>query len=417
MLRVHNIFRLLGVLTVASVFLQGIFFLYLPFPFRVAQFYLLLWIPLIMLYDFRLLLNKSMALALTFIVIMYFGLELLWKDSILGSDENRLLSVLLEMISIIGSVMIYSYFLKSKDLKGLRIVIYSSLIFITITTIITINGLDINPMAVRLNMSGNIDQIEDVVKSLGLGGYGFFNGIMLLVPALAYFFNNPEFDIKKKIFILIFIIFLCYPIALGGLTTNLILAGLFFIYAALFVPIFKAKPYIPLLIISIFLFTFNHFTSDILKFLSDVMMEGIIKHKLNELSTTVKLMDYNPESGRTYFAYSRLTLTTQSLEGFLANPLIGSGNIGGHAYWLDRLAEYGLVGWLPIILIFYQQVKFQKYVLLKVHYQYFIISVYAIILFGVLKGNAINVQTMLVLFFLVPGIFLLERMKLFSNSI
>ena len=417
MLRAQNIFRLLGLLTVASIFLQGIFFLYLPFPFRVAHFYLLLWIPLIMLYDFRLLLNKSMALALSFVIIMYFGLELLWKDRILGSDENRFFSVLLEIIPIIGTILIYSYFLKSKDQKGLRILIYSSIIFITITTILTINGLNINPMAVRLRMSGAIDQIDDVVRSFGMGGYGFFNGIMLLVPALAYFIHKFDFDIWKKILLLIFIIFLIYPIALGGLTTTLLLAILFFMYTAFFVPIFKAKPYIPLLVISLFLFTFNHFTSDILKFLSEVMGEGIIKHKLNELSTTVKLMDYNPESGRTYFAYSRLKLTTQSLQSFLANPLIGSGNSGGHAYWLDRLAEFGLLGWFPIILIFYQQVKSQKYVLLKVHYQYFIISVYAIFLFGVLKANATSVQTIMVLFFLVPGMFLLEKMKSSNNSI
>ncbi len=164
------------------------------------------------------------------------------------------------------------------------------------------------------------------------------------------------------------------------------------------------------------MFAFNHFTSDILMFISERMVEGIIKNKIAELSITVELRDYNPEEGKTYFTYSRLALTNLSLQGFLANPLIGTGDSGGHAYWFDRLAVYGLLGWFPILLIFYQQVKLQKNTLLKEHYPYFFISIVAIFLFGILKANVVSAQTMVVLFFLVPGMFLLEKMKVASKN-
>ncbi len=80
---------------------------------------------------------------------------------------------------------------------------------------------------------------------------------------------------------------LCFCFSKTPLTTTMLLAVLFFIYAAFFVARSKKRPYLPIIIISLFLFTFNHFTSDILMFISERMGEGIIKNKIAELSTTV----------------------------------------------------------------------------------------------------------------------------------
>ena len=405
---VSNIIRLLAILTVASVFLAGLFGVHLPFPFRVAHFYFLLWIPVVFIYDYRLLLNKNLLMVLVFVIIMYVGLGLFWEDRIFRGDTISFVSIIMEIIPFFGAVLMYLYFLKSEDQKGLRIVIYLSFLFIVITTILTIRGLMIEPMAVRFAMSGRTDLIDLDVSILGIGGYGFFNGIMLLMPAMAYFMNKPEYGVIKKTFILLFVAFAIYPMVLAGITTTFLLAVVIFIYAAFFVKKFKAKLYIPIIIIVSGLFVLNHLTADLIHFISQQINESVIKTRLEDLSTTVRLMDFSPEEADTYFARVRLALTLQSLQGFLANPLIGTGDSGGHSYWLDRLAMFGLVGWFPILMIFYQQVKLQKITLLNAHYPYFLVSIYAILLFGIMKGNVVSPQTMVVLFFLVPGIFLLE---------
>lgn len=340
---------------------------------------------------------------------MFIGLEVFWQDRIFRGERISIGPFLIEIIPLFGAVLMYLYFLKSQDQKGLRFLIYSSFLFIVVTTILSINGLMIQPHAVRLAMQGAHEDIDLAVRSIGMGNYGFFNGILLLMPVMGYLLTKPESSLIIKAFILLFASLLIFPMVVANLTTTLLLAVLFFIYTALFLKKFKSRLYVPIIIVCILLFVLNEFTAEILFFISEQLSEGGLKSKLDDLSLTIRMMDFNPEESDTHFAGVRLALTLQSLHGFLANPLIGTGEQGGHAYWLDRLAMFGLIGWFPVLLIFYQQVKLQKRTLLKVHYPYFVVSVYAIILLGVLKGNIVSQQTMLVLFFIVPGIFLLEK--------
>lgn len=411
-----HLFRVLGVLTMAAVFLQGLFVLYLPFPYRVTHFYFLLWIPLIILYDYKLLLNKSLLMVLLFVAIMYLGLDVFWGDIVFKGAKVTLFAVLLEILPVYGAVLMILYFIKSGDQKGLKLLIYASFVFIIITTILTIRGLIIEPMAVRFIMAGRRDEIDVAVQSLGLGGYGFFNSVMLLIPVFGYFLKKPGTGIAKKAFVLFFVAFAIYPMFLAGITTTVLFAVVFFIYSAYFIGRYSTRPITPIIIIGLFLFVFNNFTSDILVFVSDRLGEGWIKHRLDELAITVELRDYDPEEGITYFSRTRLSLTMQSLWGFLANPLTGTGDSGGHAYWFDRLAMFGLLGWLPIILIFFQHAKLMQNTLRKEHYPYYFISVVAIFLFGIIKGNVVSAQTMVVVFFLAPGMFLLEKLTAKQNN-
>jgi len=234
MLKVTTVFRILAVLTMAAVFLSGLFVIYLPFPFRVPHFYLLMWIPMLMLYDHKLVFNKNLLWVVVFLLTIFLGSGLFWEERLFADDNRRVKSILFEAVSIYGAALLYLYFLKSGDKKGLQIVIFSALTFIAITTILSIKGLNIAPMAVRFAMAGQLDDIDLAIRNLGIGGYGFFNGVMLLLPALAFFLSKPGFGLWKKAFILLFAAFTIYPMFLGGITTTMLLAVLFFVYAAYF---------------------------------------------------------------------------------------------------------------------------------------------------------------------------------------
>jgi hypothetical protein len=60
----------------------------------------------------------------------------------------------------------------------------------------------------------------------------------------------------------------------------------------------------------------------------------------------------------------RIELAIISIEGFLSAPLIGVGDffydfrIGGHSFWFDTFARYGLIGGIPLTLMFFSWVLF-----------------------------------------------------------
>ncbi len=53
-----------------------------------------------------------------------------------------------------------------------------------------------------VNLRNPADKIDIAARSLGIGNYRFFNGVMLFIPALGCFLNKPDFGIIKKTLIL-----------------------------------------------------------------------------------------------------------------------------------------------------------------------------------------------------------------------
>ena len=84
----------------------------------------------------------------------------------------------------------------------------------------------------------------------------------------------------------------------------------------------------------------------------------------------------------------RWTLAAKTINSFLANPLFGSptASIGGHNFFLDLLARYGLVGCLPFLLMIKTQYKNITSYLSSEAKRYFIIILIGFIALGIIKN-------------------------------
>jgi len=120
------------------------------------------------------------------------------------------------------------------------------------------------------------------------------------------------------------------------------------------------------------------------------------------------------ETGRTVGQIAgRQELHNMSLTAFLNHPLLGTNtgsDIGGHAYFLDRAGLLGLVGFIPLFLFFYYQIKTTYENLSNSIQMYYLIGVVSCIILGFQK-NMSGFEYWLYLFFLLPGLCLLIGCK------
>jgi hypothetical protein len=116
------------------------------------------------------------------------------------------------------------------------------------------------------------------------------------------------------------------------------------------------------------------------------------------------------ETGKTVGQIAnRQELHNMSLTAFLNHPLLGTNkgsNIGGHAYFMDRAGLLGLVGFIPLFLFFYYQIKTTYKNLSDSIRMYYLIGVVACIILGFQKNMA-GFEYWLYLFFLLPGLCML----------
>ena len=110
---------------------------------------------------------------------------------------------------------------------------------------------------------------------------------------------------------------------------------------------------------------------------------------------------------------TRQKLHNMSLTAFLNYPLLGTNkgsDIGGHVYF-DRVRLLRLVGFIPLFLFFYYQIKITYENLPNSIRMYYLIGVVSCIILGFQK-NMSGFEYWLYLFFLLPGLCLLIGYKL-----
>ena len=113
-------FQLFAVITMASVFMSELFIYYIPGIFRSSTFYLALWIPIIAIFNFKLLLDKRLIIAGLYLLIMFFGVAMIWTDRTTGDEPLSFFRLVSEIIPLFGAVLIYEYFFAAKDFRGLK---------------------------------------------------------------------------------------------------------------------------------------------------------------------------------------------------------------------------------------------------------------------------------------------------------
>lgn len=296
------------------------------------------------------------------------------------------------------------YFIKSNDYIGFRRTIYIAFILILITSITSILGLNIFPNASRSMNQGTmaIDyNLHNYYSKIGIAGYGFYAMVMLLIPIMVFYIKKIKTKFLKLFFYFFIIIFI-YSIYKAQHTTILVFALVGFIISHF--NLYK-KFWLKASLAVLFAIIFSAFLSEIIYSITENMQASSVVKRLNDIAFTLD-EGFVDDS---YFVSERLGRTQSSIDIFFKNPIFGSGESSGHAYWIDRLALTGIIGFILYVNIFIKSYKLNSR-LFPDDVKYYQLVYFIILLFGVIK-NMTAVEIWFTPLFLAPCLLWFENKK------
>ncbi|HBN26922.1 MAG TPA: hypothetical protein DD405_05595 [Desulfobacteraceae bacterium] len=369
-------------------------------PLDQKYFYFLGWVTALLFFHPKTFIFKRILylylFAIWYFILIYFGLynvELNWIRH--------------EIEALFFAIIMLQYFLSSKDIKWLQILLAISFCFIIITIITTLIGLQSHPLASRQLAGGLAVKGEYALisyyRSIGIAGYDFFYGLAFTVPVLVAFLKMKKINNNLKVVLFFVIVLAMYGILKAQFTT----AFLFAVIGAgiAFWTDEKVKPaffrLIAVLIVVIF-FPKDFVTGTINSF-AGILDEGLIQNRLIDLSIT---LSQGIGEGRTHidYRYDRIPIL---MDSFFHRPVLGGGVSLGHNWWLDRLSLFGLTGVVPWILLLWFQIKYNLTLFHENNRIYYLITMILYVVMGFIK-NMGQQQTMIFLFFIIPGLLIIK---------
>jgi len=292
-----------------------------------------------------------------------------WKTRV-----NYFQGMYFQMLFWIPFIM-QDYIIRFYNRKMLATIFYTVLLSTLIICISTIIGLDKYPMAARLLATGQNELYNlDSLYRQNIGGYGFINSLVLMIPYLIYFYKNNSSRFKVIYICIIFVFIYCIILSQYTIASTLAILSFSISFS-------KSKKLVAiLLIVLVVLFYFVAGIDDIevaINKLSELAEEhdlGMVSYRLRDFAKSLNSNEGLDEINRIH----RYKL---SLNEFIKSPIFGTMAknddmflIGGHSSVLDTLASIGIIFFCLLLYIAHIYLKRMRLLLVNTQlYQYFII--------------------------------------------
>ena len=365
------------------------------------------WLPMFLLLAVALLFypksffnKESLFLLLYLIVLLLFV--------VVGHTLGNLSWITVQVLWPLSCLAIINVFLYNRDFYGLKMVTVTGLFIIIITSLLTIPIVIKNPDAVRdmVRYAVETHDIKSIqfYQRLGIASYGLVHAIPFLYPVLVYHFKTEK-KIIFKFYYLLTILVTFFMLIKSNVATPLILST-FGILAAFFLSKNRIRNLLfgIILFMCCILFLNENLVISGLKTIQPIFPKDTkIDQKIDDIVLSIK-------HGKTEGSVRRIELVEKSWNAFLQNPLCGNLNkkqAGGHAYFIDRLTYFGLVGTIPFIMFLYFTFKKHFYLFDRNIRMYYLISIFLFFVLGIFK-NIGGIEPFLCLFVFLPGLCLKE---------
>lgn len=290
------------------------------------------------------LLGMKRILPLFLISLLNFIIQILTKLELISILQNFSGFLQLLTYTMVGYVVC-----KTSDVKNAKRILFFYALLNIITCFTTGYGCSLYPGAARhLAVGGDDSGIVNygLYKMANIDGFAFVYTMVLSLPILIYWYRNSPFAKFVYNFISIpIILLLAYLIV----QTEYTIALLVFLFLSLLF-IFRQKnislkqcTFIGILCFCSFKIFTPVFSSG-LHYLAQNIESQDIEDRLDDLSLAIIGEETKSNAGD---FDARREKYTKSLDTFLSHPLglwFGSGKIGGHSYFIDNLAKFGLFG-------------------------------------------------------------------------
>jgi len=377
---------------------------YFPFLTRGWIFLGILAVLITLLYP-KVYLGKSVIWLMIYSIVILF-------NYLSGDEVFSLRFALTEITFYFIPATLFLIYMRNNDIKNVRTIAIVSMLIIIITSIFTFKNAIDNPGIVKSIVGAQATEdytyiLEQYRK--GIASYGMPHAFPFIVPPFIYVLKNKDFSFKLRMFALLMVM-------IGGLmvfytdATGALVVLLFAIIMSLIITESSLKNnIIRLVLLGVIALLFLN-TQTLISILDFFGAETETMEYYGKIEDARTMLETGKSVGP---IATRQELHNMSLTAFLNHPLLGTNkgsDIGGHAYFMDRAGLLGLVGFIPLFLFFYYQIKTTYENLSNSIRMYYLIGVVSCIILGFQK-NMSGFEYWLYLFFLLPALCLLIGYK------
>ncbi len=331
-------------------------------------------------------------------------------------DWNRPRILLEFYFLIVGTAVLYYYLVKG-EFRKLAWLSMWTFIFITITLIGTNIALFFDPTIVRQSASTEYFTSiqEKVYKHTGAMGYSYGQSLVCLIPILIYHIKKK----KKMVFapkVLLAILALLIITQLRAQVFANILVTVMITILAIIGSKKRWVSNIAILSFSVMIFIIpkSFYTNSLVSLSHSFDSESDMYYKLNDFAEFIE----NPELDVSTGTGSRAERYPLLLNALAANPLVGDASHasnfdigpGAHLYWMNRLALWGLPGFLFFIFTLFRIYRSINSLFDAEYSHYYLLSVIALIMLGLIKAVG-GSEPWLILIVVVPGLYFLPLLQ------
>ncbi|MCK9218048.1 MAG: hypothetical protein M0P77_09060 [Firmicutes bacterium] len=380
--------------------------------------WVIVWAISLLLFNPKILFGKLMLLIYFYALFLWIMLTTAWAQM----NEWNITSLWNEIYVIAVGASIITYINRTKDYMGFAKIIRFVLIFILITSVLTIITTIINPMYIRLNFveSFDADMARQIMYSYGAANIFMTVVFTALVPILIYYYKNNHLINYKKWIILI-LISLCIIVVVRMQVFANILFVLLFTVMAFISAKNRKRTIIILIALSLIVVSIpnNVYVKTLNNLSKNTSNLEEVSFKMTELAVYIEKGGQvnhsdNAVAGRAERFPMLLKVFKNSpfLGCFFQNDITNNGYnpLGGHLYWMNKLAVTGIIGFIFFLSIIIVFLKNELNYMQGNYRYYFILAMLSILSYGIFK-NLGSREVWYAYFIIIPGIYYLPLLN------
>ena len=315
---------------------------------------------------------------------------------------------------VFSAVLIHNYYVCSRDQRSYARVILATLIIIVITAIVNIYVLFRYPEVARQLFGDEsvLGALGGPIYSIGLGTYAFTSSVSFIIPMLVAFYRVVR-GTGLRIVIVVFIAVILVSVFMSAITAPILMAALCLLFALAGRKRLGASILISAILLLVIVIVPTSVKSDFFYSISDVVTQKDLSRKMKDIGYVIEtgIDTSNPLSTVEY----RAERVPKNLAAFATNPVFGTGHeVEFHIFWLNRLAQVGLLGTLPLVLILYHHMKLCLRRSDPYFRFYMLVSLILFIVLGFMKNTSGRMFYYPLL--LIPGVYYLKYLKTDDES-
>lgn len=344
----------------------------------------------------KILLNKSILFLTLYALILFL-------NALLGHEVFTYTKSIIEFLYLFSAFAIINICLYQKDYNTLFYITFAGLLIAIITSLLTIPIIIHDPNSIRAMVElANEENIKlmQLNQRSGIASYGMIHALPFIFPLMIYQIKQKSNIIQRWIFIFISSIFL-FTIIKSSATTPILLSVLGIILGFTLQKKLKSNIImVSMWILCYILFLGSNSFVNILNSIEPFFRETAVGGKIEEFKNFIT---YGQVGGQ---LKGRQDLYSISWNTFLQNPIFGSfhlKDVGGHAFFVDRLANLGFIGIIPLVLSLYFQIQ-AVYKLLNMEVRLYYSAGITISIFLGISKNITGYEFWLYLLVFLPGL-------------